>query len=94
VSYNLYNKQQKAKENMALLTSKCSTFKPNNDMFKHAFDDLSYNTSNSLIAQYTPILSNSQIGFILLAPPFWRLQIDRPASIPQTVGYGAFIMLY
>jgi len=78
---------------MALSTSRYSTFEPDDDMCKHVFDDLSYNTFNTLIAQHTPILSDSQIGFMLSAPPSWRLQIDRPTTLSQTVGYNAFITL-
>jgi len=47
----------------------------------------------ALSTQHTPILSDSQIDFTLSAPPSWRLQIDRPTSTPQTVGYSAFITL-
>jgi hypothetical protein len=57
-------------------------------MLKHVFDDLSYNTSNTLVAQHTLILSGS---LMLSIPPFWRLQINRPTSTPQTVGYSAFV---
>ena len=82
-----------AKKNMALSTSKCFTFKPDNYMLQHVFDDLSYNTSNTLIAQHTPIPSDPQIDSILSAPPSWRLQIDKPTNMSQTVGYSAFITL-
>jgi hypothetical protein len=93
VSHNSDDKQQMAKKYMALSTPKCSTSEPDDDMLKHVFDDLSHNTSNILVAQHTPILSGSQIDFMLSAPPSWRLQIDRPTSTPQTVGYSAFVTL-
>ncbi len=81
---------------MVLSTSRCSTLEPDDDMLQHVFDDLPYYTSNTLITQYTehtPILSDSQIDFMLSAPPSWKLQIDRPTSTPQTIGYSAFIAL-
>jgi hypothetical protein len=93
VSHNSDDKQQMANRYLALSTSRCSTLEPDNDMLKHVFDDLSHNTSNTLITQHTPILSGSQIDFMLSAPPSWKLQIDRPTSTPQTVGYNAFITL-
>ena len=87
--HNLDDKQQMAKKFITLSTStnECSkfTFESGNDLL--------YNTSNTLIAQNTPILFNSQIGFMLSAPPFWRLQIDKPTSTPQSVGYGTFVTL-
>jgi hypothetical protein len=81
-----------AKKYLALSTS---TFEPDGVMLKHVFNDLSYNGSDPLITQHTPILSNSQtqIDFMLSAPPSWKLQIDRPTSTPQTAGYSAFIAL-
>ena len=82
-----------AQKYMALSTSRYPTFESNDDMLKHVFDDLSNNTSNILIAQHIPILSGSPIDFMLSAPPSWKLQIDRPTSTPQTVGYSAFIAL-
>ena len=85
VSHNLHNKEQMAKKTIALSTFKCSTLEHN--------DDLSYKTSNTLIAEHAHILSDPQIDFMLSAPPSWRLQIDRPTSTPQTVGYNAFITL-
>lgn len=78
-----------AKKYMSLSTS----FEPDDDMLKHVFDDLSHNTSNTLIAQHTPILSDPQLDFMLSAPPSWKLQIDKPTNTPQTVGYSAFIAL-
>ena len=93
VSHNSDDKQQMAKKHMALSTSRCSIFEPDDDMLKHVFDDLSYNTSNILITQHTSILSDPQIDFMLSAPPSWKLQIDKPTSTPQTVGYNAFIMV-
>ncbi len=80
-----------AQKYKALSTFKCSTFQPNDNLLKHVFDDLSYKTSNTLMAQHAPILSDLQIDFTLSAPPFWRLQIDRPTSTLQTVGYNAFV---
>ena len=62
-------------------------------MLHHVFDDLSYTTSNILITQHTPVLSDPQLDFMLSAPPSWKLQIDRPSNTPQTVGYSAFIAL-
>lgn len=84
VSHNLDNKQQLAKTYMALSTFRCSTLEPDNDMLKHVFENLSYNTPNTLMAQHSPILSNSQIDFTLSAPPSWRLLIDRPSSTPNS----------
>lgn len=65
-------------------------------MFKHVFDDLSYNTSegsNTLIVQHPLIPSDPYIDSMLSAPPPWSLHIDRPSSTPQTVGYSAFTTL-
>jgi hypothetical protein len=73
VSHNLDDKQQMAKTFMPLSTSKCSTFEPN--------DDLPYNTSNTLIAQHTPILSDSQIGFMLSAPLFSMGDLHRNVGV-------------
>jgi hypothetical protein len=78
-----------AEKCMALSTSSF-TFKPDGNMLNYVFDNLSYNAFNTLIAQHAPKLSNSQM---LSAPPFWRLQIDRPVNTPQTVGYNAFVAL-
>ena len=77
-------------EKCMALSSKCFTFKPNDNMLNHVFDDLFYHAFITLIAQHAPIISNSQT---LSAPPFWRLQIDQPTSTPQTVGYDAFVAL-